>query len=142
MDKLEVTFQGALPMVLIDLLIETKEEAQASKKFIPLELGRSKETYKIWPTGLGGFSLGFVTADDGIQISTQKSDNKKLWNIFVGARSWYLALNGFEATRDRILSILEDLGAKTNERICSYTGEVTTKPLESIRRINRYNVAV
>lgn len=136
MDKLEVTFQGAFPLSLIELLIETKEEAQKSKKFIPLKLGKSKEIYRILPTGLGGFSLGFITADDGIQISTQKSDDKDLWNIFIGVRSWYLAINGYEASKERLLAILEDLGAKTHERLCPYTGEVTTRPLESIKRID------
>lgn len=136
MDKLEITFQGAFPEKIIDLLKETQEEAQQIKKFIPIALGVSKETYKILSTGLGGYSLGFITSDDGIQISTQKSNDKKLWNIFVGVRSWYLASNGYEASKERILDILQDLGAETNERLCPYTGEYTTIPLESIRRLD------
>lgn len=133
-DKLEISFMGAFPSSVLEKLNAAKEEAQISKKNIVISMGLSGKEYRVYPNGVGGVSIGFESMDEGIQVGTQNTGRRDLWNIFVGVRSHHIAINGYYKVKDQIISMLEDLGAKTDSRFCPFTGEFTERPLESIRR--------
>lgn len=135
-DKLEISFKGALPEHVLNDLNEAKKKAQNTKRPMAIEIGNPKQKFSVQPCGLGGMPIGFISANEGLQLGAQNSEKKDQWNLFVGVRSFYLALHGYEAVKQEIIFILNALGAKTHERLCPFTGEYTTFPLESIKRFD------
>jgi len=112
-DGLDVSYQGALPLCLLEELETAKKEAQESRKETVIRLGPKKLLVSVAETGAkGGYSYRFDTGPDGETWFVAHSDNPRLWNIRVSVKSLNLALNGYARVKQRLAETLADLGAR------------------------------
>lgn len=126
-DGLEVSFQGALPERILKQLREAKEEAVKDRNDAAAILGDSVKVM-VAETGLrGGYAFRFDTGLDRETWFVADSTNRSRWNIRVSVKSLALALHGYVGVKQKILELLETLGAK---------GEDNDLPLERVSRFD------
>lgn len=115
-DGLDVSFQGALPDLLLQQLAEAKERAQLQKKDAYLELGPNKLRVLVAEAGAkGGYRYRFDTGPDGEIWFIAHSTKYDAWNIRVSVKSLALALYGYAGVKERIYSKLKWLQAAGSE---------------------------
>lgn len=136
-DKLDVTFQGAVPEDILNKLAQARETAQAEKRDVLAELGAEAMPVMVAETGAkGGYKYRFDTGHDGEIWFIAHSSRRDQWNIRVSVKSLALALYGYEAVKDRLLKRLMALGAKGLPRKDSPNDAMTEAPLESMARFD------
>lgn len=136
-DKLEITFQGALPEKILSLLAEAREMAQNEKREVLIEIGRNHLPVMVAETGSpGGYRYRFDTGPDGETWSIAHSTNPKNWNIRVSVKSLALALHGYEALKATVSSRLNSFEAAGCVRFDPASGASINTPLERISRFD------
>lgn len=113
-DTIEISFQCAISGYVLKQLERAKKEAQSIKNSFYAEIGQNKLPVMVGETGAkGGYTYQFSTGHDGHIWLIGDRDNRTHWNVRVKVRSLCLALYGYEATKVKILDILDnDLRAK------------------------------
>ena len=137
-DGLDISFQGALSEDVLETLADGKREAQQMRKDVYRELGPEKIPVMVAETGMrGGYAYRFDTGPDGEIWAIGHSTKSDSWNIRVSVKSLNLALRGYQAVKDKILALLEALGATGPPQREEVTGAVKNFPQE---RISRFDV--
>ena len=105
-DTLEISFQCALPLVILSQLEQAKKEAQSCKNAVYAEIGPNKLPVMVYEVGSrGGYTYQFQTGHDGEIWLFGDRENTKLWNARVRVKSLCLALYGYAKTKEKILQI-------------------------------------
>jgi hypothetical protein len=114
-DKMEVTFQCAIPRYLLETIKEAQQEAKQSesRNDVFIKLGTNQPYVAVAESGMkGGFTYRINTGNDGVIWAIRDSENENGWNVKASISSLMLALYGYEETKEKVLQFLvEDLKA-------------------------------
>lgn len=136
-DGLDITFQGAVPALLLDKLSKARSQAEAERREVLVEIGQDKKKVMVAETGArGGYRYRFDTGHDGEIWFIADNDNPENWNIRVSVKSLNLALHGYHAVKEKIYYMLEQMGAYGIDQMDDETGEVTNPPKAYISRVD------
>ena len=137
LDKLEVSFCGAVPKHIRDILCAAKEEARVSENTVYVEIGEPAITVAVLKSCWGGgYRYVFDTGWDGELWGIGESDDPKLWNIRVVVRAMNLAVNGYELAKQKIYQTLEIIGAYGSNMYNAEQKTVSCELLESVARMD------
>lgn len=110
-DKLDVTFQGAVPQAMLDALEQARLQAQANRSQEPLEW--RGETMDVAGHGApGGYAYLCDTGPIGAKWFFSRNQSVSGWNIRVSVKSNALASLGLGRVRAEIYRYLDAIGAK------------------------------
>jgi len=113
-DKLEVSFNGALPAKLRAALEAAKQRAGSNVE--PEHINLKGVDCWVKETGArGGYAYVFSTAEDREMWAIKDNEDPENWNLRCVVSSVALAVDGWHAVRDRLLLQLKAWGAKTTE---------------------------
>lgn len=130
-DALDVSFQGAFTMRILDQLEEAKERAQQEHGEVVVEIGDNNTPIMIAESGSkGGYRYRFNTGHDGEIWFVKRNNRIDQWNIRVSVSSLALNLYGYEGVKERLLNKLNKWGVKGEPR------EGSNTPLERISRFD------
>mgnify|MGYP001245174788 CR=1 FL=1 len=136
-DGLDISFQGAFPMPLLNQLAEAKDQALLENNSVYREIGANKTPIMVAETGSkGGYRYRFDTGKEGETWFVKHSNYLDKWNIRVSVSSLSLALYGYEGVKERLKSRLKEWGAKGEPRIDQATNKRLNAPLERISRLD------
>lgn len=150
-DALDITFQGIMPIDILEQLAEGRERAQNERRGVLVKLGDIELPVMVSETGAkGGYRYRFDTGLDGETWFIAHSSNSKNWNIRVSVKSLALSLYGYEGCIARINARMVELGASGASRrdlkLCAQNAGkceddacnacITTLPLERISRVD------
>ena len=113
-DKLEVSFNGALPDKLRAMLQDAKARAGSNVEPEYLDC----RGFDVWvkETGAkGGYAFVFSTAEDREMWAVKDNSDPENWNLRCVVSSASLALEGWHAVKSRLLAQLRAWNAKTTE---------------------------
>lgn len=134
-DKVEVSFQGALPASMLDKLSEAKEKAQQENTEQIISIG--KINAQVNPNGAkGGYAYSFSTGATGAIVAIKHDTNPQNWNIRISIRSACLATQGLQGALEHIRDICNGLGALGVRRVPESKQEPFDTLVESIARVD------
>ncbi len=107
-DKLEVSFQGALPSDAIDTLEWAKEEALKEQRPIPVSL-KGLDMHVEGHGMRGGYAFITDTGSLGETWAFKKNIDPQQWNIAAFVHAANLLVYGYEECRDRLWQRLEQM---------------------------------
>lgn len=134
-DKLEVSYQGAVPAAMLDKLKEAKESAQRENAEQFLQLS-DELAVTMRPNGGGGYAYIFSTGETGANVFVQRNSNPANWNLRVAIRSACLATKGLGGAMQHIREICNALGAMGVHRYPDREQEPFDTLVESIARVD------
>lgn len=131
LDRLEVSFQCAVPSGIREQLERAKAEALQARTRAYAEMGSNKLQVMVLETGAkGGYTYQFSTGHDGALWLIGNRDDRNQWNVRVIVSSLCLALYGYYGAKERLLKVLkEDLKAVGPD---DQAGE----PIERVSRVD------
>lgn len=135
-DKLEVSYQGAVPAAMLDKLKEAKESAQREDAGKMLSLTNALEVM-VMPSGAtGGYTYSFDTGGTGAKVFVRHNHNPESWNLRISVRSTCLATKGLKGALQHIREICNALGALGVHRYPDRKQEPFDTLVESIARVD------
>ena len=116
-DTIEISFQCAIPLRILSQLEHAQKEARSVRNKVYAEIGHKGLPVMVNERGArGGYTYQFDTGHDGQIWLIGDREDRSQWNVRVKIRSLCLALYGYEATKEKILNILDDdLSAKGSD---------------------------
>jgi hypothetical protein len=113
-DALDIAFRGALPPATLMDLEASKIQSLKSREPSLVDLGPGRVEGFVLPTGKrGGYAYTFDTGPLGEIWFFKKGLSAADWNIFVSVKALSLATSNLDATWERLLHTLRDLGCST-----------------------------
>lgn len=134
-DKLEVSYQGAVPAAMLDKLQEAKERAQRENAEQHLHLTDALAV-TMRPNGGGGYAYIFSTGETGANVFIQRNSSPENWNLRFAIRSACLATKGLGGALQHIREICNALGALGVHRYPDREQEPFDTLVESIARVD------
>lgn len=134
-DKLEVSYQGAVPAAMLDKLQEAKERAQRENAEQHLHLTDALAV-AMRPNGGHGYAYIFSTGETGANVFVQRNSNPENWNLRFAIRSACLATKGLGGALQHIREVCNALGALGVHRYPDREQEPFDTLVESIARVD------
>ncbi|MCC3306604.1 hypothetical protein [Sneathiella sp. HT1-7] len=122
-DTIEVAFLGALPIEVLEVFREAKQEAAKQQERQLVTIGPGNVAGHIASHGLtGGYAFLFDTGPTGDIWNFKDTADPSKWNIAVKPHASALACYSYQETKERFLHTLKDMGCRFG--------------IESIRRVD------
>lgn len=112
-DTIDFSIQGALPLKVLECLVEAKSEAEKRQGIVLINAGPGDIPVHIHEAGMrGGFAFRISTGPAGEIIGIKNNTDPQQWNMTVSIRAAALASYGWQQAAQNTWDRLHGLGAR------------------------------